>query len=878
MASKLLERTRIVGKSSTKQQERVVGALGAGDYTADKIQKLEGVEAVRKRPAMYIGDTGERGLHHLVYEVVDNSIDEALVGFCKHIEVDIHVDNSITVTDDGRGIPVDMHKTEKKPAVEVVLTLLHAGGKFDKKSYTVSGGLHGVGVTCVNALSEWLEVEVKRDGKVHHMRFKRGRTASKLEVIGKSKGTGTKITFKADHEIFPLIEYKYDILANRLRELAFLNRGIEITLKDERNNKQELFKFNGGIEEFIKHINRAKEPLHPKVIYVSKEKDGISAEVALQYNEGYNESVYSYANNINTIEGGTHLSGFRSALTKAINQYSRSNNLLKEKDPSLTGDDLREGLTAVISVKVPNPQFEGQTKTKLGNGEVDGIVSSIVYEGLMTFMEQNPPIARRIVDKSLTAARAREAARKAREAVRKGALTGGGLPGKLADCSEKSPEDCELFIVEGDSAGGSAKQGRNRQFQAVLPIRGKLLNVEKARLDQILNNTEIRTMITAIGTGFGTGEGEGAFDINRLRYHRIVIMTDADVDGSHIRTLLLTFFYRKMPELIKGEYVYIAQPPLYKIKRKKREEYIENDDQMSRILIELGSEDVGLFRLRDKKEFSGQQLMSVLESLQELEKLVDTIERRGIKFEDYLAARDEESGEFPSYAARIKENGVIRFEFARTDREWAKLCDKYDISPDEEVVAEPKNGDNAKAIIAKPLDLHESNSIQSAIETLEKKGFNLDHYSAQEKPLFELVEGSASAAEAVEGEVPAVPPGKASPATVSLKAGAKAEAKKPKAKAEERRSEIHSIPQILEQIKEIGKRGLTIQRYKGLGEMNPEQLWETTMDPERRKMLKVVIEDATKADDMFTVLMGDEVAPRRQFIEDHALNVRNLDI
>jgi DNA gyrase subunit B len=880
MASKLLEKTRIVGKSSTKQQERTVGALGAGDYTADKIQKLEGVEAVRKRPAMYIGDTGERGLHHLVYEVVDNSIDEALVGFCKHIEVDIHVDNSITVTDDGRGIPVDMHKTEKKPAVEVVLTILHAGGKFDKKSYTVSGGLHGVGVTCVNALSEWLEVEVKRDSKVHHMRFKRGRTASKLEVIGKAKGTGTKITFKADHEIFPLIEYKYDILANRLRELAFLNRGLEITLKDERNNKQDLFKFNGGIEEFIKHINRAKEPLHPKVIYVSKEKDGIAAEVALQYNEGYNESVYAYANNINTIEGGTHLSGFRSALTKAINQYSRSNNLLKEKDPSLTGDDLREGLTAVISVKVPNPQFEGQTKTKLGNGEVEGIVSSIVYEGLMTFMEQNPPIARRIVDKSLTAARAREAARKAREAVRKGALTGGGLPGKLADCSERSPELCELYIVEGDSAGGSAKQGRNRQFQAVLPIRGKLLNVEKARLDQILNNTEIRTMITAIGTGFGTGEGEGAFDINRLRYHRIVIMTDADVDGSHIRTLLLTFFYRKMPELIKGGYVYIAQPPLYKIKRKKREEYIENDDQMSRILIELGSEDSRLFRLKDKKEFSGQQLVSVLESLQELEKLVDTIERRGIKFEDYLAARDEKSGEFPSYAVRIKEYGVVRFEFARTDREWAKLCDKYDITPDEEIVTEPKNGDNPKAAVAKPFDLLESNSIQSAIETLEKKGFNLDHYSAQEEPLFELVEGNTSTG-AAEGEAsPAVASAKAGSAEQQQGKAAKADAKKPKAKVEERRSDIHSIPQILEQIKETGKRGLTIQRYKGLGEMNPQQLWETTMDPERRKMLQVDFNEADKSriDDTFSVLMGDEVAPRRQFIEEHALNVRNLDI
>jgi len=869
MPSKLLEKKRIVEKSLSKEPDRPVEALGASDYTADKIQKLEGVEAVRKRPAMYIGDTGERGLHHLVYEVVDNSIDEALAGFCKHIDVAIHVDNSITVIDDGRGIPVDMHKTEKKPAVEVVLTVLHAGGKFDKKSYTVSGGLHGVGVTCVNALSEWLEVEVKRDGKVHHMRFKRGKTASKLEVIGKAKGTGTKITFKADSEIFPVIEYKYDILANRLRELAFLNRGIEITLTNEHNDKQELFKFNGGIEEFVKHINRAKEPLHPKVIYVSKEKDGIAAEVAIQYNEGYNESVYAYANNINTIEGGTHLSGFRSALTKAVNQYAKSNNLLKEKDPTLSGDDLREGLTAVISVKVPNPQFEGQTKTKLGNGEVEGIVSSIVYEGLMTFLEQNPPIGRRILDKSLTAARAREAARRAREAVRKGALTGGGLPGKLADCSERNPEFCELYIVEGDSAGGSAKQGRNRQFQAILPIRGKLLNVEKARLDQILNNNEIRTMITAIGTGFGTGDGEGAFDLNRLRYHKIVIMTDADVDGSHIRTLLLTFFYRKMPELIKGGFIYIAQPPLYKIKRKKREEYIENDDQMSGILIELGSEDIHLYRLRDKKEFSGQPLVSVLESLQQLEKLVDKIERRGIKFEDYLAARDEKSGEVPSYAVRIKEDGVVRFEFARTDKEYAKLCAKHGISPEEETVVEPRNGDDPKAVVAKALALAEANGIQSTIEALEKKGFNLDHYAAQEKPLFELVEGSATIAEPEEGEAPPEPQGKAS---------AKAEPKKPKAKVEERRSDIHSIPQILEQIKEIGKRGLTIQRYKGLGEMNPEQLWETTMDPERRKMLKVELMDVAATDTMFTILMGDEVAPRRQFIEDNALNVRNLDI
>jgi DNA gyrase subunit B len=865
MSKKVSKGVHAVVKARKTSVEDVVSTPSPGDYNADKIQKLEGVEAVRKRPAMYIGDTGERGLHHLVYEVVDNSIDEALAGFCKHIDVFIHVGNSITVIDDGRGIPVDLHKTEKKPAVEVVLTLLHAGGKFDKKSYTVSGGLHGVGVTCVNALSEWLEVEVKRDGKVHHMRFKRGKTASKLEVIGKAKGTGTKITFKADSEIFPVIEYKYEILANRLRELAFLNRGIEITLKDERTKKEELFKFNGGIEEFVKHINRAKEPLHPKVIYVQKEKDSITAEVALQYNE----AIYSYANNINTIEGGTHLSGFRSALTRAINQYAKANNLLKEKDPTLGGDDLREGLTAVLSVKVPNPQFEGQTKTKLGNGEVEGIVSSIVYDGLMTFMEQNPPVARRILDKSLTAARAREAARKAREAVRKGALSGGGLPGKLADCSERNPEMCELYIVEGDSAGGSAKQGRNRQFQAVLPIRGKLLNVEKARNDQILNNNEIRTMITAIGTGFGIGEDEGAFDIARLRYHRVVIMTDADVDGSHIRTLLLTFFYRRMPELVKQGHIFIAQPPLYKVKRKKREEYIENDDQMSKILIELGSEDARLFRLKDKKEFTGQQLVSVLESLKELEKLADTIERRGIKFEDYLAARDEKSGDLPAYAVRIKEEGVVRFEFARNDKQLAKLTEKIEENLDEIEDEKADVGTNGKSSRTKVIELYESAGIQSVIETLAKKGFDIDHYATQENPLFELVEGAA-----VEG----VESGTETAGAEPQAKGAKPRGSGAKGKAIEKRTPIHSIPQILEQTKELGKRGLVIQRYKGLGEMNPEQLWETTMDPERRKMLKVELMDAADADRIFTILMGDEVEPRRQFIEDNALNVRNLDV
>ncbi len=855
----------VLEDSSTIDKPNSVAPVGTvvtdmTEYTADKIQKLEGIEAVRKRPAMYIGDTGERGLHHLVYEVVDNSIDEALAGFCKQVEVTIHVDNSITVSDDGRGIPVDIHKIEKKPAVEVVLTILHAGGKFDKKTYQVSGGLHGVGVTCVNALSEWLEVEIKRGGSVHHMRFKKGKTVSQLAVIGKARGTGTKITFRPDIEIFPLVDFKYDILAHRLRELAFLNRGIVINLKDERTNKQDIFKFDGGIEEFINHINRAKSPLHSKVITVTKEKDGVTAEVALQYNDAYNESVYSYANNINTVEGGTHLVGFRTALTRALNQYAKANKLVKDKDPSLTGDDLREGLTAVISVKVPNPQFEGQTKTKLGNGEVEGIVSSIVYEGITGFLEQNPPVGKKIIDKSLTAARARVAARKAREAVRKGALTGGGLPGKLADCSEKNPELCELYIVEGDSAGGSAKQGRNRQFQAVLPIRGKLLNVEKARLDQVLNNTEIRTMITAIGTGFGQGDTEGAFDINRLRYHRIVIMTDADIDGSHIRTLLLTFFFRQMTELVKQGHIYIAQPPLYKIKRKRREEYIDNEDQMSRILVELGAEDVRLLRLRDKKEISGQQLMGVLESLQELEKLADNVRRRGIDLDEYFDAREEKSGNLPAYAIRIKENSVVRFEFARSDEELAAMTHKIEASFEE---GEDEKSGNNKPSTVKVIELYESNGIQTLIDTLSRKGFNFDHYLTQDEPLFELIEGIVE--ESANG-------------SGSAETDGKKEKPKQKKKAVEQRTPIHSIPMILEQVKEIGKRGLTIQRYKGLGEMNPEQLWETTMDPERRKMLKVELMDTAEADRIFTVLMGDKVEPRRQFIEDNALSVRNLDV
>src|SRR3989454_1385659 len=530
-------------------------------YDASKIDKLEGLEAVRKRPGMYIGDPDERGLHHCVFEVLDNSIDEHLAGFCTKIEVNVHVDGSVSIRDNGRGIPVDMHPKWKMPAVELVLTNLHAGGKFGQGAYKYSGGLHGVGAKCVNALSDWFKVEVSRDGKVYHMAFERGVTTQKLEVIGKSKHTGTLITFKPDPTIFTITtEFKFDMLANRLRELAFLNPGLEIVLQDERTEKSERFFYKHGIEEFVKQIGKNKQVIHPKPIVLTAKKDDVFVDCVMQYNDSYSDQILCFANSISNPDGGTHLTGFRTALTRAINQYARQNNLLKEKDPTISGDDVREGLVCVLSLKLPNPRFESQTKVKLVNTEIDGIVSSIVYEGLMTFFDSNPSVAKRVVDKSLMAARAREAARKARETVRKSALTGGGLPGKLADCSDRDPANTELFIVEGDSAGGSAKQGRDRKFQAILPIRGKLINVEKARLNKVLDNNEIRTMITAIGTGIGDGEGDGAFNLEKLRYHKIIIMTDADVDGSHIRTLLLTFFYRQMTELIKKGFVYIAQP------------------------------------------------------------------------------------------------------------------------------------------------------------------------------------------------------------------------------------------------------------------------------------------------------------------------------
>ncbi len=827
--------------------EKVAAPLEAPDkYDASKIDKLEGLEAVRKRPGMYIGDPDERGLHHCVFEVLDNSIDEHLAGYCSKIEVTIHVDGSVSIRDNGRGIPVDMHPKFKMPAVELVLTNLHAGGKFGQGAYKYSGGLHGVGAKCVNALSDWFKVEVSREGKIFSMEFERGVTTQKLKEIGKAKGRGTLITFKPDATIFTItIEFKFDILANRLRELAFLNPGVEISLKDERDEKAETFFYKEGIEEFVRQLGRNKQILHPKPITISRQKDEVFVDCVMQYNDSYTDQILCFANSIPNPDGGTHLTGFRTALTRGVNQYARQNNILKEKDPAISGDDVREGLVCVLSVKLPNPRFESQTKVKLVNTEIDGIVSSTVYDGLMTFLDANPSVAKKVVEKSLLAARAREAARKARETVRKGALTGGGLPGKLADCSDRDPANTELYIVEGDSAGGSAKQGRDRKFQAILPIRGKLINVEKARLDKVLQNTEIRTMITAVGTGIGDGEGEGAFNIEKLRYHKIIIMTDADVDGSHIRTLLLTFFYRQMPDLVRRGYVYIAQPPLYQIARKKRIEYVDDDAQLNRILIQLGTEEVRLRNIEDNKELSQNQLSEILELLEALDKYANGLRRKGGDFATYLEHRDPKSHLLPQHLVKVREGNDETVHFFLNREDLARFGqDNPDLDlglsgeqeSDTTLLEKARNGATRRA---RHEELYESNAIKDLLEQLSKKGFSVDHYSAQDKPLFEILEG--------EGE-------------------------------KQQTRALFAIPEILTAIKEVGRRGLSVKRFKGLGEMNPKELFETTMNPARRKLLRIDVTDAVEAEAMFTRLMGEEVEPRRQFIEDNALNVRNLDV
>jgi len=839
-----------VNKEKPLKKEAGGGLPGTKKYDARTIQVLEGVEAVRRRPAMYIGDTTQRGLHHLVYEVVDNSIDEAMGGFCDSIEIVVHTNNSVSVTDNGRGIPVDIHKTEKKPAVEVVMTTLHAGGKFDHRVYKVAGGLHGVGVSVVNALSEWLEVEIKRDGKVFHQEYEKGRTASKLTVVGKSAKTGTRVTFKVDKEIFGKIEFSYDTLSNRLRELAFLNKNLKICLKDERVDKESTFQFKGGIISFVEHLNKNKSALHKKMIYFTKKKDAIEAEVAMQYNDGYKENIFCFANNINTIEGGTHLTGFKSALTRSMNQYCRSRKLIKE-GITLTGDDIREGLTAVISIKLPNPQFEGQTKTKLGNSEAEGIVESITNESLSSFLEENPPLANKIVEKAVLAARAREAARKARELTRrKGALDSGTLPGKLADCSEEDPSLCELYLVEGDSAGGSAKQGRDRRFQAILPLKGKILNVEKARLDKMLNNEEIRTMITALGTGIGE-----EFNIEKLRYSKIILMCDADVDGSHIRTLLLTFFYRQMQELIKRGNIYIAQPPLYKLKRGKREEYIGTEEEMNDLLIDMGTEGMTLVRRKDKKTFSGKQLKELLDRLIELEKLGNGIKRRGVQFHKYITFRHPKTKKMPIYIAHVE--GETQFLY--DDNELAALVKT--ISKSRRKAAKKDKTDNTET--EKPIEeiykelnlveIFEGREVEKIIRQIESMKLDIiEDYD----PRREEKDEKKSKKKAKERNT-------RSPYKVKL---------------DSEDSDIYSLKELVKFVKLVARRGMSIQRYKGLGEMNPEQLWETTMDPETRTVQKVLLEDTVEADQMFTVLMGDQVQPRREYIEKHAHEVKNLDI
>jgi DNA gyrase subunit B len=827
--------------------------VGAESYDASKIQKLEGLEGVRKRPDMYIGDTNERGLHHCVFEVVDNSVDEALAGFATAIKVTIHLDGSVSVEDDGRGIPVDPHPVYKIPALELVLTNLHAGGKFGKGAYQVSGGLHGVGAKCVNAVSEWLEAEVRRGGKVYQMRFEQGKTTKKMSVIGDTRKTGTKITFKPDPEIFLTTrEFQYEILARRLRELAFLNPGIKIELADERSQKGDVFYFKDGITEFVKFLNQNKNVVHDKPVTFSDSvpnedpsKAATVIDVSLQYNDGYNDQVFAYANSIYNLEGGTHLSGFRTALTRVINNFAKANNLLKEKDPAITGDDVREGLVAVVSVKVPDPRFEGQTKTKLSNSEVDGIVQKVVGEKLKFFLEANTAIAKRIIDKTLNAARAREAARKARETVRKGALSGGGLPGKLADCSERDPALGELYIVEGDSAGGSAKQGRDRRYQAILPLRGKLINTEKARLDKVLSNEEIRTLITAIGTGIGDTEGEGAFNVEKARYHKVIIMTDADVDGSHIRTLLLTFLYRQMRGLLDRGYVYIAQPPLYRIKRKKREQYIDNDEKLNRILLELGSEDVVLTRLSDRHVFSPQQVDRIVESLAALEKLGAGVTRYGAELSEYLDRHDAQSHALPRYVARIREGNKESHEFLQDETDRLKFVGDHGLDADlfEQPEATLPKQDGKPAAAPRRITIHEifeSTEMAKILKSVAAIGLDIKQFSATEAARYTITENP----------------------------GQKSEAK----------TELKAPLDIVAQIRANGRKGLTIQRYKGLGEMNPKQLFETTMDPEKRRLLKVAVNDAAKADALFTLLMGDEVPPRRQFIEDNALNVQYLDV
>ena len=800
------------------------------EYGADSITVLEGRDAVRKRPAMYIGSTSEIGLHHLVYEVVDNSVDEALAGYCDTIDVTIHMDDSITVIDNGRGIPTGIHKEEGRSAAEVVMTILHAGGKFDSNSYKVSGGLHGVGVSCVNFLSEWLKLEIWRDGKTHEMEFRAGIPVSPLKQTGKTEKRGTKITFKPDSTIFETSVYSFEKLSERLREKAFLNKGIRIFIKDEREEpeKSHEFYYKGGISEFVKHLNKNRSVLHDEPVYVEQISDNLSVEVAMQYNDSYDEKVYSFANNINTVDGGTHLSGFRGAITRTINAYAQSSGLSKDFKTALSGDDVREGLVAVISVKLPQPQFEGQTKGKL-NSDVKGAVESFLNEKLGEFFEQNPIVAKKIVGKAVDAARAREAARKAREIVRKSAMGSSTLPGKLADCQEKDPALSELYLVEGDSAGGSAKQGRDRKNQAVLPLKGKILNVEKSRFDKMLGHSEIKALITALGTSIGKDD----FDVAKLRYHKICLMTDADVDGSHIRTLLLTFFYRQMPELIENGHIYIAQPPLYKVKRGKREEYIKDENSMLRYMMRQATSDIQLKSAANGRTYEGRELSKLLEQVTQFERYVSRFARRVGNDKRLLTVLlDAFSGsEGILVQQKIKLRQVFEKEelMAQVEGKIAAAGYKTELMNDEE---------HGLAEI----------EITFANGTSVLFDWNLASYVEFQKAI--ELRGI------LETEFPA-------PFVLGENGT---------------REEIATREELLDKVLATAKKEIGIQRYKGLGEMNPEQLWETTMDPEKRTLLQVRVEDAIETDEVFTVLMGDQVEPRRKFIEDNALDVKNLDV
>lgn len=819
------------------------------DYDASSITVLEGLQAVRERPGMYIGDTGVNGLHQLVYEVVDNCIDEAMAGYCTAIHVTLHKDNSITIEDNGRGIPVERHEKEslKKgrdvTAMEVVMTVLHAGGKFDKDTYKVSGGLHGVGISCVCALSRRMIVHVFKQGNIYEMEFAQGFVSKQMNVVGETTKRGTKITFWPDNTIMVIKEFDYDILANRLRELAFLNKGINIYFHDERHEDKEdvNFCYSGGLLSFVSYLNENKKPLFPTPLYFIGKKNGddgpIEVEISLQWNDTYNETILSYVNNIATRHGGSHLTGFSTALTRVLNGYIKSHNLLKSDKISLTGEDMREGLTAVISAKVANPQFEGQTKQRLGNSDVGSVVQQITGEELAIYLDENPSIAKTIADKAIIAAQAREAAKKARElTLRKSALDSSRLPGKLTDCQEKNPEFCEIYIVEGDSAGGSAKSGRDRRYQAILPIRGKILNVEKARLERVLQNTEVGTMISALGCGIG----RDGFHIEKLRYHKIIIMTDADVDGSHIRTLLLTFFYRHMPALIENNFIYIAQPPLYKVTRKKIGRYIHSEKDMDEYLLELGISDIQVKLPKHEAPLPKEELKTLLNLILELESFISRIERKGISFREFLAGKNA-NGILPQYQLSL----VSGSKFAYSQEEMEELRVSNEIAQrklhDDTLASIPASEvtEEMKLFFPKRLnfiEIYDEEYLTDLLKRLDAYGMQLRQYQIADGAILDVIEEDSKT-------------------TV-----------------------YHTMQEIIDFLRVNGRKGVEIQRYKGLGEMNADQLWETTMDPDKRTLIKVTLPDAIAADHMFTMLMGEDVPPRRAFIEQHALSVKSLDV